>query len=774
MDQLVLSVARSLHMLRGGCTDVASPEKYFERAARQNIFWYHAASRSWLRASSTGEWRGWSLDGVSQVRDSSSWTPWERTLDESDAPFYRWFAHGLTNAAFTEIDAHVLDGRGRDVAYVEEPDPLQESDACAEITRGGLLARSASAARYLSKEIGLRFGDRVVLHLPTCIEQVVWVEACKRLGVVYCCCNPGLPPEQIADRVAELKAALVISVEHPDWSGMVHQALNEHMPIDNARNMFANELGLSPECVEEHCSSRMTVLVRAFSLFGFAKDFTPSEVLASTTKLLLLGYMQVPMSIVHARMPKPRIVVETYVLAELDVQKSDPDGPADVAAIWSEYGPPVPVEANFPLFVIFTSGTLGKPKGICHAHAYVAGIVETMSVCFGAELGVDRMLTIGTLGWITGQSYMVSASLACGVMSVLMRGSPTRPSKARFLEVINRHRVTIFKAGSAFLRDVMASPDGVRQVREGAAKSLRVATFCAEVVSPAVHEFAQSAICRRYVNSYWATEHGGIAWSVGASQASKADAHTWPLPWVCADVYVLAGLDRDGKVRAAGSGEAGDVVCTRPFPHMFRCIWGDVENFGNAGWTGDRAAMLRKSWRRLSLLGKEPQWAYIQGDFAMKHADGSYTFHGRSDEVLNVNGVLFGSGHIESAILRDRQSHRVSCVGQCVVVGYPDDVAGEVPLAWISPADSSEPPDRRDILRLFRLVQDVVGVVPVKFIFVPSLPQTFSGKFLRRLLADISKDRPSGDSSGLVNPDCVPGLIDAFAEWKAQDTCGAS
>lgn len=218
---------------------------------------------------------------------------------------------------------------------------------------------------------------------------------------------------------------------------------------------------------------------------------------------------------------------------------------------------------------------------------------------------------------------------------------------------------------------------------------------------------------------------------------------------------------------------------------MFRYVWGDVENFGKPGWVGDRDIMLSKYWRRAQLcsceessagggggysseqpMQGEEAWVYVQGDFAVKYADGSYTFHGRSDEVLNVNGILFGTEHIEGAILRDKQLTPDSCVGHCCVIGYPDEVAGQLPMAWIVPGSPDQVFSNADLIRLYSLVRDVVGSVEVKFVMCEALPMTFSGKYMRRLLTAISQNLPLGDISTISNQECIPKLREAFLRFK--------
>ena len=217
-----------------------------------------------------------------------------------------------------------------------------------------------------------------------------------------------------------------------------------------------------------------------------------------------------------------------------------PDREAFVAAIWKSC-PPLPVDAEFPLFVIYTSGSTGKPKGVVHVHGgYIAGIAHTMKVAFDARPG-DVLYVVADPGWITGQSYLISAALTTRTTTLITEGSPVFPHAGRFAASIERHGVTIFKAGVTFLKSVMSDPQNLRDLRAWDMSSLRVATFCAEPTSPPVQAFGMAEITPWYINSYWATEHGGIAWTqfYGAADFPlRPDAHTWALPWIVGEVRV--------------------------------------------------------------------------------------------------------------------------------------------------------------------------------------------------------------------------------------------
>ncbi|MFN7177089.1 MAG: AMP-binding protein, partial [Thermaurantiacus sp.] len=303
-------------------------------------------------------------------------------------------------------------------------------------------------------------------------------------------------------------------------------------------------------------------------------------------------------------------------------------------AIWASC-PPTPVDAEYPLFFIYTSGSTGKPKGLVHCHGgFTAGVAHSMAVAFDAEPG-EVMFTVADPGWITGQSYMISAALTSRVTTVMAEGSPVFPHAGRFASMIERHGVSIFKAGVTFLKSVMQDPQNLADVQRYDMGSLRVATFCAEPTSPAVQAFGMEHVTPWYINSYWATEHGGIAWTHFYGNPDfplRADAHTWPLPWIVGDVWVEDEGDARGAEipftrsggagvpwRRAADGEKGEIIITAPYPYLARTVWGDPEGFAVSGgrvapgWKGDADRWAGTYWGRF-----RGAWAYVQGDFAVR------------------------------------------------------------------------------------------------------------------------------------------------------------
>eukprot|EP00217_Crustomastix_stigmatica_P003829 CAMPEP_0183789346 /NCGR_PEP_ID=MMETSP0803_2-20130417/362_1 /TAXON_ID=195967 /ORGANISM="Crustomastix stigmata, Strain CCMP3273" /LENGTH=692 /DNA_ID=CAMNT_0026033511 /DNA_START=761 /DNA_END=2839 /DNA_ORIENTATION=+ len=382
----------------------------------------------------------------------------------------------------------------------------------------------------------------------------------------------------------------------------------------------------------------------------------------------------------------------------------------------------VPLEADAPLNIVYTSGSTGKPKGLVHVHSYIGGLSWTFEECFGVTTKyVDTIYVVSDPGWITGQSYMITGPLVTGVTTVLAAGSPTSPKTDRFLQIIASYGVCIFKAGSTFLKSLLDNPE-IFSLHD--LSSLRVATFCAEPVNEHVHKFASRHITKNYINSYWATEHGGIVWSIPfTGNEPLPDTKNAPLGMIEGDVLNLESM------RYCATGELGDVVIKRPYPYLARTIWGDD-----------------KAFCEKYFVQKEGMWLFLQGDLAVRHADGKFTFHGRSDDVINVSGNRISTEEIEGIILRHDNVSKVA------VVGIEDDITGNVPVAFIvGNLDSTNIKQLRDA------IFEVKGsnAIPAAFVQVSIIPETRSGKYLRRVLKCSYNGKPTGDLSSLKDPDSI-------------------
>ncbi|MCU0976539.1 MAG: AMP-binding protein [Steroidobacteraceae bacterium] len=828
------------------------PGAYHGAIAKREIHWFDAslgAQGAWIRYDDAARaWTGFDAASGAAVRApyAEPHEPWARAFDDSEAPFYRWFGGGLTNACFNEIDRHVLAGHGEEAAIIFEGDRWDQSldggrggpVVSYAISRKRLLLETAKCALAL-RQLGLAAGDRVAINMPNIPEQVFWTEACKRLGIVYTPVFGGFSDKTLSDRIHDAGARIVITADGglrnaqvvPFKEVYTDPALDGYVPAEVAVARVAAALeDLAREGLELPAGAANDILAAARKAVAGEITLDRSDVmrgiggaLEAIPGLPPADASRIRTAIASALVTTPPRVEAVVVvrhtgqadlswrverdrwaheltdaaLAEIhararaagarlpEADSATARALADdllalpdaefVAAVWASC-PPVPLDAEFPLFFIYTSGSTGKPKGVVHVHGgYVAGVAHSMKVAFDAMAG-DVIYVVADPGWITGQSYMICGALAARVTTVIAEGAPVFPSAGRFASIIERYGVKIFKAGVTFLKTVMTDPQNVADVREYSMASLRVATFCAEPTSPAVQHFGMELVTPWYINSYWATEHGGIVWTHFFGNGDfplRADAHTYPLPWVLGEVWVPdSEPDASGRVvpRVAAVGEKGEIVIESPYPYLCRTIWGDAASFrvdGSrvaAGWKGDFERYAKTYWTRW-----EGRLAYTQGDFAVKYDDGGYSLHGRSDDVINVSGHRLGTEEIEGAILRDKQLYPDSPVGNVVVVGAPHAQKGLTPLAFVKPA-----PGRRltsdDRRRLIELVRQEKGAtaVPEDFIEVAQFPETRSGKYMRRMVRALVEGADVGDTSTLRNPESIPQLEKAIAEWLAR------
>ena len=815
---------------------LADPGRYHGDIASREIHWFEPACGSrggWIRRDEDGRWRG--FDGATGAAIApdlpADYQPWRKAFDDSEAPFYRWFGDALTNACFNEVDRHVLAGHGDEVALWFEGDRWDQSQdggrgapvVSYSVSRKRLLLEVARCALAL-RSLGLKPGDRVAINMPNIPEQIYWTEACKRLGVIYTPVFGGFSDKTLSDRIHNAGARIVITADGGYRNAQIvafkeaytDPALDGYVPaetavaavaaaletlglvpaqaatiLDGARQAVANEITLERSDV-------MRGVGRALEGIAGLSSGEASRIRTAIASALVATPSRVDTVIVvrHAaqadllwRAERDRWAheltagaLQTLLAAaraagfavEDEAQLLALDDARFVAAIWASV-PPEPLDAEFPLFFIYTSGSTGKPKGVVHVHGgYVSGVAHTLRVAFDARAG-DVMYVVADPGWITGQSYMISGALSTRVTTVIAEGAPVFPSAGRFASIIERLKVNIFKAGVTFLKTVMTDPQNVEDVRAYSRASLRVATFCAEPTSPVVQQFGMELVTPWYTNSYWATEHGGIVWTHLFGNGDfplRADAHTYPLPWVMGDVWV-ADSEPDAKgavvARAADTGEKGEIVIAAPFPYLCRTIW-DAEGMQVEGrritrrWRGDFERYRKTYWTRW-----QGRLAYTQGDFAVKYADGGFSLHGRSDDVINVSGHRLGTEEIEGAILRDKQINPDSPVGNVIVVGAPHAQKGLTPLAFVKPAPGRKlsMEDRRRLIETVRQEKGQVAI-PEDFVEVTQFPETRSGKYMRRMVRALVEGGEVGDTSTLRNPESIDELRRAIAEWQAR------
>src|SRR3984957_7371498 len=623
---------------RQQCLD--DPGTFHGAIAAREIHWFDPALDAWITWDDTEHaWTGYDARSLTPMCApyGPDHTPWTRAFDADNAPFYRWFSGGLTNAAFNEVDRHVLAGHGDDTALRIEGDRWDQSLENGRggpveahgVTRKQLLWETAKAAVAL-ESLGLTRGDRIALNMPNIPEQIYYTEAAKRLGIIYTPVFGGFSDKTLSDRIHDAGARVIITADggyrnaqivplkeaYPDPALDNYIAVETALPIvrdcllalgvDAAPLVTAAREAVADEITVER-RDIMRGLGRALDAMGLDAAHA-SRIRTAVAQALVESPPRVDTVVVVRHTAQPELLwrperdrwshdltdeAAATLLARAQSAGVHAVSEAEllalpdrdfVAAIWAT-SRPTPVDAEYPLFFIYTSGSTGKPKGVVHVHGgWGAGIAHTMRVAFDAHPG-DVIYVIADPGWITGQSYMISAALTTRVTTVIAEGAPVFPSAGRFASIIERYGVTIFKAGVTFLKTIMQDPQHELDVRQYDLSSVRVATFCAEPVSPAVQQFGMDLVTRQYINSYWATEHGGIAWTHFYGNQDfplRADAHTYPLPWVIGDVWTAEG-------RSAAPGEKGEIVLRAPSPSLARTMGGDDERSPSTyggGWRG--------------------------------------------------------------------------------------------------------------------------------------------------------------------------------------------
>ena len=408
----------------------------------------------------------------------------------------------------------------------------------------------------------------------------------------------------------------------------------------------------------------------------------------------------------------------------------------DVVPQASAVHEPVWVEAEHPLFILYTSGTTGKPKGIFHTTGgYLTQTAFTHRAVFDLHPETDVYWCTADIGWVTGHSYVVYGPLVNGATQVIYEGTPDTPHKGRWWEIVAKYGVTILYTAPTAIRTCMKWGEDIPADFD--LSTLRVLGSVGEPINPEAWMWYRRVIGgdrAPIVDTWWQTETGAIMISpLPGVTAAKPGSAQVPLPGIVAEVLDDAG-------HPVGNGAGGYLAVTEPWPAMLRGIWGDEQRFAETYWS------------RFPGI-------YFAGDGAKKDADGDIWLLGRVDDVMNVSGHRLSTTEIESALV----SH--PWVAEAAVVGASDETTGQAVVAFVILRGGEEITDRPDtdeevVAALRAHVGQVIGPIakPRSILVVAELPKTRSGKIMRRLLRDVAENRDVGDVTTLADSG-VMGLI---------------
>ncbi len=402
---------------------------------------------------------------------------------------------------------------------------------------------------------------------------------------------------------------------------------------------------------------------------------------------------------------------------------------------------PEAFDSEQPLFILYTSGTTGKPKGILHTSGgYLTQAAFTHFNVFDLKPEKDVYWCTADIGWVTGHSYIVYGPLANGATQVIYEGTPDTPHKGRFWEIIEKYGVSIFYTAPTAIRTFMKWGNEFPEKHN--LKSLRVLGSVGEPINPEAWMWYREVIGGNncpIVDTWWQTETGAIMISpLPGVTACKPGSAMRPLPGIGAEIF-------DDNAAAVGNGQGGYLVLTEPWPAMLRGIWGDEERFKETYWS--------------RFTGN-----YFAGDGAKWDEDGAIWLLGRVDDVMNVSGHRISTTEVESALV----SH--PAVAEAAVVGASDSTTGQGIVAFVILRGGVE--DGEGLVKQLRdHVAKEIGPIakPRQIMVVPELPKTRSGKIMRRLLRDVAENRSMGDATTLADPTVMNLISQGLSAGKSED-----
>ena len=521
------------------------------------------------------------------------------------------------------------------------------------------------------KGLGVKKGDRVALYMPLVPELAIAMLACARIGAVHSVVFGGFSSESLRDRINDAQATVLVTADGGYRRGGI-------VPLKQ----------MADEALADTPSIQHVVVVRR-------------------------GVADIP---VHMTEGRDRWYHELM------------DGASAQCA-------PEPMDSEDMLYILYTSGTTGKPKGIVHTTGgYLLGAYATTKWVFDMK-DDDVYWCTADIGWVTGHSYVVYGPLANGATVVMYEGAPDWPAKDRFWEIIERYGVTIFYTAPTAIRAFMRW--GIDWPARRDLSSLRLLGSVGEPINPEAwmwyHEHIGGERCP-VVDTWWQTETGSILIApLPGVTSTKPGSATQPFPGISARILTQQG----DEVPVGG----GLLAVTRPWPSMLRGIYGDPERFVQQYWS---------KWDR---------GTYFTGDGAKLDDEGYFWLLGRVDDVLNVAGHRIGTMEVESALVDHPK------VAESAVVGRPHQIKGQALCAFVTIKEGvARSEGLADELKAH--VAQKIGAIakPDDIIFAADLPKTRSGKIMRRLLRDIAEGKALGDTTTLADPSVVARLRDQYQD----------
>jgi propionyl-CoA synthetase len=582
-----------------------------------------------------------------EVAAGIDWSkPWDRVLDDSQAPYYQWFSGGELNTCHNALDRHCESGRGGQAALIYDSPVTGQVKTFTYFELRDQVSRFAGALRMQD----VNKGDRVIIYMPMIPEAVIAMLACARIGAIHSLVFGGFAPQELATRIRDAGAKLVISAS----CGIEGKRVIPYLPL-----------------LEE--------------------------------ALEIAGVGELPRIVVS----RPQLPVEDPNSATVLWED------AITAADWVDC---VAVAATDPLYILYTSGTTGEPKGVVRpSGGHAVALKWSMDHIYNVQPG-DVYWAASDIGWVVGHSYIVYAPLLHGCTTILYEGKPVgTPDAGAFWRVIEQHKVNcLFTAPTAFRAIRREDPDG-ELLRQYDVSSLKTLFLAGERCDPATLHWAEKQLEVPVIDHWWQTESG---WPMAANPMGieplevKAGSPTVSMPG-----YDICVLDDEGTELPRG--QYGNILVRLPLPPgNLSTLWGSQQRFHDA---------------YLSHF----EGYYLTGDAGVLDEEGYLWVMSRIDDVINVAGHRLSTGALEEALASNKH------VAECAVIGVEDPLKGEMPLGFVVLNAGTDVDEEELKNTLVQVVRSLVGPIatPRDVLIVDRLPKTRSGKILRGTMRAIADNK---------------------------------
>ncbi len=603
---------------------------------------------------------------------------WDEIVDTSDPPFFKWWVGGRLNACFNCVDRH-LETRGDKNAIIWVAEPEDEDPH--EITYRELHRRVNEFAALLKDFCGVKPQDRVTFHLPMVPDLPVAMLACARLGAIHSEVFGGFSGHACGQRMGDAKSNILVTMDAYYRNG---ELIDHKIKADDAVEEAKKE-GIAVEKIlvfrripgEYHSESEMVE----------GRDYFVDDLL------------------------------ESYKGQEVE---------------------PESLRAEDTLFLMYTSGTTGRPKGAQHPIGGYLSYVAGTSKYYQDIHPDDTYWCFADIGWITGHSYIVYGPLALGTTTVMYEGVPTYPDPGRPWRIAEKLGVDIFHTAPTTIRMLRkVGPDEPEKYNY----RFKTMTTVGEPIEPDVWRWYWKEVGKgeaAITDTWWMTETGGFLGSTLPFLQPMKPGSCGP---ACLGIELVI-YDEKGDEIPKGSGKAGYICVRNPWPGRMLTVWGQDERFIDTYYRRFNKDPASKDWR---------DWPFMCGDGAVQAEDGYFRILGRIDDVINVAGHRLGTKELESAAIE------VDEVAEAAAVPVFDDVRGKVVEMYVAVKPGVVASDDEVAKKVAAQIEYDIGKIarPKNVWVVPDMPKTRSGKIMRRVIAGISNFAEVGDTTTLANPEVV-------------------